>query len=733
MKNSIFETFPFGIIRLSPDNQILRANKKADSFLQRIKTSESSSFLQKFINESTSSWTDTNGQVLYIEHFKVEGSEDSLLIFGNELDFTNNVPDLFVQRIEDFPADPHGVINRIASLVRDAVTFERFDLLRIDPQLRKYTYEYSIGLNIEGTVRPAYSEIRETGLGWIFKNEVPHLVYDLSQTDLVFCKDPLLLQTGYKALLRVPIVFEHGVVGAILLASSEAGRFELEDAFLLYQLSKLMAQPFFNSGFLLEYEFHELTAATFMQTVISLVNETNLKDFLNVYCEKLRITSEMDHVSIFIFDKKEKQSFCLAETGRESLDSPDWSPIRNKGMIEMLHSQSIISFNLADPLFSDVKHLSGKGFTSIIYVPILEKGQIIGAMVAICSDERALTSFTAGLFKNFSEKLSLIFAKIPLKNLHSVAKDRKFNKTLHVGFKNIIGSSQIMQDTIHQAVLAAQYDFPILISGETGTGKELFAKAIHQTSQVAQGPFIVVNSAAIPENLLESELFGYQEGAFTGGLKGGKRGKILLADGGTLFLDEIGELSPELQAKLLRVIQEQEVEPLGSTKPIPVHVRIISATHRDLSQMIKEGTFREDLLYRLNAIEIQLPPLRKRGLDIIELSDHMLNQLSQSHGTAPKTFSSYARDLLLQYDWPGNVRQLQNIVNRLFVFVESATIQPQDLPPDFRSTSKSSDETERDRVERLLIEFGGNKTTLAHYLGITRTGLWKKLKRLKLQ
>jgi len=237
---------------------------------------------------------------------------------------------------------------------------------------------------------------------------------------------------------------------------------------------------------------------------------------------------------------------------------------------------------------------------------------------------------------------------------------------------------------------------------------------------------------------LESELFGYQEGAFSGGVKGGKPGKILLANNGTLFLDEIGELSPELQAKLLRVIQEQEIEPLGAVKPIPVKVRILSATHRDLSQMVAQGEFREDLLYRLNSIEIKIPPLRQRGEDVLELAEYMLKSLAQSHGTPEKILSPAAQELLLQYDWPGNIRQLQNIINRLYVFVEGSVIHAEDLPPELKVGSPEKDKlekeiSEKEKIERLLAEFGGNKTALAQYLGITRTGLWKKLKRLGLQ
>lgn len=733
MREELFESYPFGIIRVNQEDQILRKNEKASEFIHHLSPLELTSLFKTLSEKKLTTWSIIDDQTLYIKKYEVEGSSDYLILLGTNPDFSINVPVLFEKSIEDFPADPRGVVERIVSLISDAVTFERFDLLRVNPQLRKYTYEYSIGINIEGTAHTAYSEIKNTGLGWIFKHEAPNLVQDLEKIDTGFWEDPLLLQSGFRSILRVPILFEHGVVGAILLASLKTHRFQLEDAFLLDQISKLVAQPYFHSGLLLDNEYHNLTAATLFQTIVSLIDESNIKDFLGEYAEKLRITSGLDYTSIFVFDEKNKLRRCLAEAGPESLDSSDWVPIWDTGIEEMYRSQSIVAYNFIDPNYKNAEHLIKKGLTSLVYSPIRANGQIIGAIGAVTSDERALSSDTAGLFKYCSEQLGLILAKVPITQPNFTRKSHKCCQAVHRGFQNIIGTSQIMQDTIRRAATAAQYEFPILITGETGTGKELFAKAIHQTSKVAEGPFIVVNSAAIPENLLESELFGYQEGAFTGGLKGGKRGKILLADGGTLFLDEIGELSPELQAKLLRVIQEQEVEPLGATKPIPVQVRIISATHRNLADMVQKGEFREDFLYRLNAIEIQLPPLRERESDIINLAEHMLNHLSQSHGIHPKTLSPSARELLLKYSWPGNVRQLQNIINRLFVFVESTIIQAKDLPPDLRTSPVNSPESEKDKLERLLNEFGGNKTALAHFLGITRTGLWKKLKRLGIQ
>ncbi|MEA4901807.1 sigma 54-interacting transcriptional regulator [Desulfitobacterium sp.] len=734
MRDIIFEDFPFGIICIDGNQQIIRKNKKSDQLLYPINERELFPLLLKLKDEQTSLWIGPNNQPLYFKFFSVEGSSHSLVLIGTEPDFTSNVPSFFERRIEDFPADPHGVTERIVGLISDAVTFERLDLLRIQPETQRFAYDYSIGINLERTVHTVFVKMNDkSGLSWIFNHETPHLVDDLGKVQNRL-EDPLLFNTGFRSILRVPIVLGHGVVGAIMLASSEAGRFQLEDAFLIDQFSKLCAQAYFHSGLQLEYNSQKITATAFFQTTTALLDENNIKDFLIEYCDKLHNLSGMEHICIFLTDEKMKQRLCLAEAGKDSFAEGQWLPVPDSGMTEMFKTQAIVAFNIKSQAYTGGDQLLGKGFTSIIYSPIINNGKIVAALGGVSSDERALSPEIYYLFKSSSEQLNFVFKNDRLNQLRTPAPVKYRNcQAAHIGFQKIIGASPIMQETIRRAATAAQYEFPILITGETGTGKELFAKAIHQTSQVAKGPFIVVNSAAIPDNLLESELFGYQEGAFTGGLKGGKRGKVLLADGGTLFLDEIGELSTELQAKLLRVIQEQEVEPIGSTKPIPVHVRIISATHRNLKQMVQDGRFREDLLYRLNSIEIQLPPLRERGTDIIELAEHMLQELAKQHGVHPKTFSSEAREILMEYNWPGNVRQLQNLMNRLFVFVESKTIQPKDLTPDLRSALESTNETEKEKMKRLLNEFGGNKTALAQSLGITRTGLWKKLKRLELQ
>lgn len=742
MRDELFESFPFGIIRIDENDKIQRINYFAKQLIHTLDTQSLEMLLTLKPKNNITTWSVANHHVaLNVEVFEVSGDPHRLLLLGMEPNFTSILPSHFERSLEDLTTDPEEIISRIVNLISDVTPFERFDLVRVEPHLRKYSYAYSIGFGIEGSLHAPYSMIRKTGLGWVLETEAPQLASLLDPEGFSFSEDPLLYQTGFRSALRVPILFDHEVIGAVLLGSMKPLQFEIEDAYLINQLSKHFSQAFFHSGIIQERTYQTMATSTYIHSVAGNLQVEHIPYFLKDYCTQLQNTTELESISLYILDSQLQYRQCLVNVGERLPLEKEWMPL-NTGMAEMLRAKSIVYYTIANSHTQGMDSFFGKGFTSILYAPIEYQERIIGVLVAAAMDEKASSPLFAGLFKVASEQLSPIIARLLSQYAaQAISKsqppkqspNQTPKRALPPGFSRIIGSSDIIQDTIQKATRAAQYDFPILITGETGTGKELFAKAIHQASQVAQGPFIVVNSAAIPANLLESELFGYHEGAFSGGLKGGKRGKILLADGGTLFLDEIGELSSELQAKLLRVIQEQEVEPLGAIKPIPVKVRILSATHRNLNQMVEQGEFREDLLYRLNSIELKIPPLRERGKDIIELAEHMLQHLAQTHGTPEKTLSPSAQDILLRYTWPGNIRQLQNVMNRLYVFVEDSIIQLHDLPPDLRVSEPNKGNSEKEEIERLLGEFGGNKTALAHYLGITRTGLWKKLKRLGLQ
>ena len=308
-------------------------------------------------------------------------------------------------------------------------------------------------------------------------------------------------------------------------------------------------------------------------------------------------------------------------------------------------------------------------------------------------------------------------------------------------FENIIGSSGKMQDVFRLVEKVAQVDTTVLIRGESGTGKELIALAIHQNSPRAKHPFVAVNCAAIPENLLESELFGHERGAFTGADRQ-KKGRFELASEGTIFLDEIGDLPPSLQVKLLRVLQNRRFERLGGTESIPMRARIIAATNRNLEEELEKGTFREDLYYRINVFPIFLPPLRERKEDIPELVDFFLRKFA---GNRQVSISPEAEKLLLAYRWPGNVRELENVIERAIILSGGGAILPEHLPPhlqaaepagppqDIPETGIRLEEVERNLIRLALKKAAGNKSKAASLLGITRRKLYSMMERLGIQ
>ncbi len=304
-------------------------------------------------------------------------------------------------------------------------------------------------------------------------------------------------------------------------------------------------------------------------------------------------------------------------------------------------------------------------------------------------------------------------------------------------FDSIIGQTPAFLNTVGMAKAAAGSDSTILLLGESGTGKDIFAQAIHNASGRSRGPFVAINCGAIPRELIASELFGYTEGAFTGAKRGGSPGKFELADGGTLFLDEIGEMPVELQIMLLRVLEQKTVIRIGGTEVIPVNVRIIAATNKDLSKEVVRGTFRQDLYYRLNVVSIRLAPLRERKEDIIPLARHFIGHLSAKLGKEPLKLEGKVTSLLQSYGWPGNVRELQNVVERALHLAKGNNFSEDLLPEEIRKGGaapgsglagvKPVDEYERETISRLLQEYNGNISRVAVALGVARTTLYRKI------
>lgn len=373
-------------------------------------------------------------------------------------------------------------------------------------------------------------------------------------------------------------------------------------------------------------------------------------------------------------------------------------------------------------------------------------------LTAFGTVETAVEAMKAGAYDYLTKPVRVAELRLvvdrALEHLRLHAEVQRLRRTLDAkfGFENILGRSKKLLAVLDMAARAAHSSSTMLIQGETGTGKELLAKAIHFNSPRKQAPFVTINCGAIPKDLLESELFGHVKGAFTGAV-GHKKGKIELADGGTLFLDEIGELPLELQVKLLRLVQQGEIEKIGATQPLTVDLRIIVATHRNLQAMIEDETFREDLFYRLSVIPLELPPLRERPDDIPELVRGFFQRALQKHGRPDLQLPETLLPYFTAYRWPGNIRELENVIERLVVLAQDDVVRLADLPESLRGASESKNVLKLDlppeginfeAVEKELLllalrKFSWNQSRAARYLDLSRKTLIYRMEKFNLR
>jgi len=416
---------------------------------------------------------------------------------------------------------------------------------------------------------------------------------------------------------------------------------------------------------------------------------------------------------------------------------------------------NLIKDHQADILITDLKLPDMDGIQVLKEAKSLNPTTQVILITAYGSVDSAVTAMKEGasdyLTKPFPmDELLLIIKRIlRMKQLEEENIFLRKKVEERYGLEGLVGKSPQMLKIYELIDTVAQTDTTVLIYGESGTGKEMVANAIHLRSLRKGGPFIKVNCAALPETLLESELFGHEKGAFTGAIKQ-RKGRFEMADGGTLFLDEIGDISPVVQVRLLRVLQERQFERVGGNETLSVDVRLICATQRDLKEEIRKGSFREDLYYRLNVVPMHLPPLRERREDILLLSDHFMNKFSQKMGKEITGLSEEAKTILLKYTFPGNIRELENMLERAVALIKGKVIQAYDLPEEVcGQTSPVRDVCEKIRgskplasavslfekeyIQSVLEKTKGKKEQAAEILGISRKTLWEKIKELEIE
>jgi transcriptional regulator with GAF, ATPase, and Fis domain len=395
----------------------------------------------------------------------------------------------------------------------------------------------------------------------------------------------------------------------------------------------------------------------------------------------------------------------------------------------------IVSDALHDQEFSNAMSVMSLKLSSVMCVPLLERGNLLGVLyvgndsVAQLFDESHLEVLTI-----FAAQASLIIRNALLVNELKLDNKLLSEQLEQMRFGDIIGSCAAMQEVFKKVQKVATTDISVLITGETGTGKELIAREVHRRSGRVKGPFITINCGAIPENLLESELFGHVKGAFTGAVAN-KPGKFHAADGGTIFLDEIGEMPLNLQVKLLRVLQEKVVVRVGENRPESVDIRVLTATNRLLEEEIKRGRFREDLYYRLNVVNIHLPPLRDRGEDVMVIAKYLLNRYAQEFGGMVKGYSPNAAIAIRKFSWPGNIRQLENHIKKACVLADKALLGPEDLGltadvlPAILPLADAKEKFQREYINQILELNNGNRTKTARDLGVDPRTIFRHLEK----
>ncbi|WP_407308885.1 sigma 54-interacting transcriptional regulator [Desulfosporosinus sp. SB140] len=424
--------------------------------------------------------------------------------------------------------------------------------------------------------------------------------------------------------------------------------------------------------------------------------------------------------------------------------------VNDKGIVTMTN-QAFANFFNRFPEDMIGKHImevyQNPKFTDVLetgqpvhgYIHDLNGHEIIASRIPITQDGKIVGALGKVVFKDVDELYALTKKVNSLRSELDYYKKTVLEKNFSA-LELLKGKNTHMISLVQTALRVAKSGSTVLLRGESGTGKELFAQLLHSESLNRHGPFIKVNCAAVPENLLESELFGYEDGAFTGARKGGKIGKFELADGGTLFLDEIGDMEIAMQVKLLRVIQEREIERLGSNKPRKINVRLVAATNRDLETMIREKQFREDLYYRLNVVTLTIPPLRERIDDLEALIETFIKKFNLQFAQSVTGVTEETKSVFMKYRWPGNVRELENIIERAFNMLDGSEIQLKHLPNylqilaghDTRPFSGGSLDNILNAVEKEALVYAldaanGNKVQAAKSLGLSRAGLYKKL------
>ncbi len=657
------------------------------------------------------------------------------------------------------PADAHSVITAVARVVADAhplpdvvsalashlrpvVPFDRMHLLRLD---RADTV----------TLLTA----RATG-------EVDSAVHKLADAAAIAQSGPG--QAGHPidpnahSVMMCPLRHGPRVLGALWFTADAPGRFDAHHTALIEELSDLIAMAVL-------YEALRATDALRRDRLDSLERllqtVAGVLDIRGAFAEISAVLQEaLPHdVLALTAWAGDARSFRLHALAGADVDEMWWAPIMLDDADQSLMNRSAYIVQDVDTEIPAAsirgRMFRAVGARSVLRVALPLDNDVFGSLFFLSRDADHFGDEDLDFARRAASYLALAVSHQKLSEKAREAEEAKERAAMSEakaasllreleqrGNRRVVGTSSRWKDVLAQAARVAPTDTTVLLTGESGTGKEVVARFVHHASRRAGGPFVAINCAALPDQLLESELFGHERGAFTGAVAA-KPGRIEQASGGLLFLDEIGEMSVSVQAKLLRVLEEREFLRLGGTRTLRADIRVVAATNRDLMDAIAKGTFREDLYYRLGVFEIHLPPLRERPEDIMELAVDFLKELGQTVGKPPAGISVEARDQLLAYRWPGNVRELRNAIERAVILADGAVIRPEHLPfasarPAVVATAAGIalpasgldlEDVERTLVLKALTQARHNKSRAARLLGLTRSQLYSRIEKYGLQ
>ncbi len=676
--------------------------------------------------------------------------------------------------------DPQRFLGEFSAQVKPLIPHDRLVMDHLDEDGRTFTVfaEHApspLVLHEEHYTTTFAPQARYVVAEWVIRSVFagePMLVQDFSADPRFASLNPFerkFLKAGLRSGLFVPLESGGKVIGAILATSLSPNTYGERHLSLLKEMALLIA-PFIENIILLERERRRrrrLAALTGLARMLS--NTLTIIDRFDLLANAVRPHMDFDimGVSLLGANKREWEVIRRVSDGLES-PLPGRIPVDHLSFAPRLQAGELVLIRDVraelDPNLPGDRAIIERGGRSGLLVPLwfsevvngylffakrqpnwydesdVEMATSIAAQVALALEHQRLAE----------EQRRLAVAEGQARQLKQRLASLRDELGERYGFHQILGRSPALLAALARAEKVAPTETTVLLTGESGTGKELVARAIHYASARAEGPFLAINCAALPETLLEDELFGHERGAFTGADRQ-KAGRFELAAGGTLFLDEVGELSPGVQAKLLRVLQEREFQRVGGTTTLRADVRIIAATNRNLEQAVDAGQFRKDLFYRLNVFSVHLPPLREREDDVLLLAEHFARTLEPKIGQGGAGFSREARDVFRAHSWPGNIRELENAVERALILSEGGPLTPAQLGitprtslpaagavpggPSHRealATAESLLQVEKRMVLDALAKAKGNKSRAARFLGLTRFQLYTRLKRFGL-